>query len=68
MTHELHDCEFNMKFKISPRLITNSAGKKYYDFSPFFSLSVVWRPMDSIKTKIADKYGDFVLNSSDSDE
>ena len=68
MTHELHDWDFNMKFKISPRLITNSAGKKYYDFSPFFSLSVVWRPMDSIKTKIADKYGDFVLNSSDSDE
>ena len=68
MTHDLHDWDFNMKLKISPRLVTNSNGKRYYDFSPFFSLSVVWRPMDSIKTKIADKYGDFVLNSSDSDE
>lgn len=67
MTHELHDWDFNMKFKVSPRLVTSGA-KKYYDFSPYFSLSVVWRPMDSIKTKIADKYGDFVLNSSDSDE
>ena len=68
MTHELHDWDFNMKFKVSPRLISDSSGKKHYDFSPYFSLSVVWRPMDSIKTKIADKYGDFVLNSSDKDE
>ena len=68
MTHELHDWDFNMKFKVSPRLVTNSEGKRYYDFSPYFSLSVVWRPMDSIKTKIADKYGDFVLNSSGADE
>lgn len=68
MTHELHDWDFTMKFKVSPRSVTDSSGKRYYDFSPFFSLSVVWRPMDSIKTKIADKYGDFVLNSSDSDE
>lgn len=67
MTHDLHDWDFNMKMKISPRLVTEG-GKKRYDFSPFFSLSVVWRPMDSIKTKIADKYGDFVLNSSDADE
>lgn len=68
MTHELHDWDFNLKFKVSPRLVTSDGGKKYYDFSPFFSLSVVWRPMDSIKTKIADKYGDFVLNSSGVDE
>ena len=67
ITHDLHDWDFNMKFKISPRLVTSNDGK-YYDFSPYFSLSVVWRPMDSIKTKIADKYGDFVLNGSDSDE
>ena len=68
ITHDLHDWDFNMKFKISPRLVTPSNGPKYYDFSPYFSLSVVWRPMDSIKTKIADKYGDFVLNGSDKDE
>ncbi len=68
ITHDLHDWDFNMKFKISPRLVTPTNGQKYYDFSPYFSLSVVWRPMDSIKTKIADKYGDFVLNSSDADE
>ena len=68
MTHDLHDWDFSMKLKISPRLVTSNDGKKYYDFSPYFSLSVVWRPMDSIKTKIADKYGDFVLNSSESGE
>lgn len=68
ITHDLHDWDFNMKFKISPRLVTPTGGQKYYDFSPYFSLSVVWRPMDSIKTKIADKYGDFVLNGSNKDE
>ncbi|MCR5045766.1 MAG: hypothetical protein K6A42_04240 [Treponema sp.] len=68
ITHDLHDWDFNMKFKISPRLVTPTGGQKYYDFSPYFSLSVVWRPMDSIKTKIADKYGDFVLNGNDSED
>lgn len=67
MAHDLHDWDFNMKFKIEPRLVTPSNGTKYYDFSPYFTLSVVWRPMDSIKTKITDKYGDFVMNGSDTD-
>ncbi len=68
MTHDLHDWDFNMRLKIEPRLVTPSSGSKYYDFSPYFMMSVVWRPMDSIKTKIADKYGDFVLNGSDTSD
>ncbi len=68
ITHDLHDWDFNMKLKISPRLVTPTTGSKYYDFSPYFTLSVVWRPMDSIKTKITDKYGDFVLNGNDSED
>lgn len=67
MMHDLHDWDFKCRFKIEPRLVTESGNKRRYDFSPYFSLSVVWRPMDSFKTKIEDKYGEFVLNGSDSD-
>lgn len=67
MMHDLHDWDFKCRFKVEPRLVTESGDKKRYDFSPYFSLSVVWRPMDSFKTKIEDKYGEFVLNGSDSE-
>ena len=65
MMHDLHDWDFKCRFKVEPRLVTESGNKKHYDFSPYFSLSVVWRPMDSFKTKIEDKYGEFILNGSD---
>ena len=60
LTHELHDWTFASEFTVSPRL---EKGK--YDYSPYFSMAVVWRPMASIKTKIEDKYGEFTLNPSD---
>ncbi|MCR4626374.1 MAG: hypothetical protein K5640_01875 [Treponema sp.] len=62
ISHALHDWDFSSQFKIEPRLVTESSGKKYYDYSPFFTVSVVWRPMAGMKTKIQDKYGDWELN------
>lgn len=62
VTHGLHDWDLSSQFKIEPRLVTESSGKKYYDYSPFFTVSVVWRPMPGMKTKIQDKYGDWELN------
>lgn len=59
LSHELHDWVLNSEFKIEPRLLRNP---NRYDFSPYFTLSVVWRPMSSMKTTIQDKYGTFVLN------
>lgn len=61
LSHELHDWVLNSEFKVEPRLIKDST-PYYYDFSPYFTLSVVWRPMSSMKTTIQDKYGTFVLN------
>lgn len=61
LTHELHDWVLNSEFKIEPRLLKDTT-PYHYDFSPYFSLSVVWRPMSSMKTTIQDKYGTFVLN------
>jgi lipopolysaccharide assembly outer membrane protein LptD (OstA) len=62
ITHELCDWDLNAEFKVSPRLVTPSSGSKYYDFSPYFTISVVWRPMEGMKTEIVDEYGDWELN------
>ena len=61
LTHDLHDWDFKTEFKVSPRLVTENS-KRYYDFSPYVTISVVWRPMESMKTKIVDEYGEWQLN------
>lgn len=61
LNHQLHDWTLSSQFKISPRTIVEG-GKNVYDFSPHFTLSVVWKPMNSMKTTIEDKYGTVTLN------
>lgn len=60
--HDLHDWDFASSFKIEPRLVTKASSEKYYDYRPYFTISVVWRPMTGMKTKIVDEYGDWELN------
>ncbi|MCR4823041.1 MAG: hypothetical protein K5873_09250 [Treponema sp.] len=71
VTHDLDDWDLNCSFSITPRLMTSSTsgfdssrnnGKSYYDFSPYFSISVSWRPLASMKTQIVDEYGTWKLN------
>ncbi|MBQ4378905.1 MAG: LPS-assembly protein LptD [Treponema sp.] len=71
VTHDLDDWDLNCSFSITPRLLTSSStdfdssrnnGKSYYDFSPYFSISVAWRPLASMKTQIVDEYGEWELN------
>lgn len=73
VTHDLHDWDLSAGFSISPKLVqagstkplfdeNRAGGKSYYDFSPHFTLSVVWRPMESMKTEIVDEYGEWELN------
>ena len=61
ITHDLRDWDFNMEFKISPQL-KNEGGKKYFDFDPHMTISIVWRPMAAMKTEIVDEYGEWKLN------
>lgn len=61
LTHDLHDWDLKADFKVEPRLVTKSDSSKYYDFSPYFSISVVWRPMESIKAEVLDEYGTWQL-------
>lgn len=61
ITHELDDWDFNCSFSIKPRLLTENS-KSYYDYSPYFSISVAWRPLASMKTEIVDDYGEWELN------
>ena len=62
VTHDLDDWDFAASFSVKPRLTTDSDNKSYYDFSPYFSISVAWRPMSGMKTEIVDEYGDWELN------
>lgn len=72
VTHDLDDWDLNCSFSVKPRLMTkNTTGyqphgknndSSYYDFSPYFSISVAWRPLASMKTQIVDEYGEWKLN------
>ncbi len=69
VTHELDDWDFNCSFSIKPRYMYSSSQTgydsskgKYYDYSPYFSISVAWRPLASMKTEIVDDYGEWELN------
>lgn len=60
-THNLHDWDLSASFSISPRLVTEN-GLKQYNFDPYITLSVVWRPMSSMKAEVVDEYGTWKLN------
>ncbi len=61
LTHYLHDWDFKTTYKLSPRLVT-SGSSKYYDFNPYVTVSIIWNPMESMKTQIVDDYGTWELN------
>ena len=60
LEHDLHDWRLNMALKIEPRVITENNTKRY-DFQPYFSIGIVWNPMDSMKTEIIDEYGEWEI-------
>ena len=61
MNHNLHDWDVKSKFKIEPRLLTEK-GVTRYDYSPYISVSVVWKPMTAMQSNIVDEYGSVKLN------
>ncbi len=61
VTHDLDDWDLSSEFTIKPRLLTED-GIKSYDYSPYFTISVSWRPMSSMKTEVVDEYGEWQLN------
>ncbi len=60
ITHELHDWDFNATFKVEPRLLTENNTKRY-DFNPYMTINITWRPMSAMKTEIVDNYGEWEL-------
>lgn len=61
ISHSLHDWDLNATYKMTPRLVTEGKNKRY-DFSPYAAISVVWRPMSSMRTELRDDYGRWQLN------
>lgn len=62
LEHDLHDWTLQSEFKVEPRIIKDSYGVQKYDYKPYFTLSVQWKPMQGIRTVIKDEYGNFILN------
>ncbi|MCR5218225.1 hypothetical protein [Treponema sp.] len=61
LSHDLCDWDMAATLTFKPRTVT-SGSQKYYDYHPYFSFSVSWRPMSSMKTEIVDEYGEWELN------
>ena len=61
LTHELHDWDFSTSFKVEPRILKEN-GKTTYDFNPYVTIAISWRPMASMKAEIVDDYGEWKLN------
>lgn len=53
--HNLHDWDLSLEVTIKPTLITSKTPYTY-NFDPYISLSVLWRPMSSMKTAIVSEY------------
>ncbi len=60
-SHDLHDWKMNMQLKIEPRLLKEAGQKPRYDFNPYFTVGIIWNPMESIKTSIIDEYGEWKI-------
>ncbi len=56
LTHELHDWDFNMTCKFEPKIVRLKSGQQRYVFDPYFSIGIVWNPMQSIKTNLTHEY------------
>ncbi|MDR1747605.1 MAG: hypothetical protein LBR47_00925 [Spirochaetaceae bacterium] len=61
LEHNLHDWVLQTELTIKPRLLTDKQPYRY-DFSPYFSFGIAWKPFKGMKTTIVDEYGEFILN------
>lgn len=61
ISHDLHDWDLGFTFRLEPRQVETPRGTQY-DLKPYMSLSVVWRPMQGVKTELRDNWGELQLN------
>ena len=55
VTHDLHDWDFNMTFRFEPKLVRVNNTYKY-NFDPYFSIGVIWKPVESMKSVVVKEY------------
>ena len=58
----LHDWSLEGNITFKPRYVTDSAGKKSFDYHPYMTFAISWHPMPSMKTNLVDDYGTWSLN------
>ncbi|WP_407396877.1 hypothetical protein [Treponema sp.] len=58
----LHDWSMEGNITFKPRYVTESDGRKNFDYHPYITFAVSWHPMPSMKTNLVDDYGTWSLN------
>ncbi|MCQ2240586.1 hypothetical protein [Treponema sp.] len=58
----LHDWSLEGNVTFKPRYVTDSNGRKDFDYHPYITVAVSWHPMPSMKTNLVDDYGTWNLN------
>nr|WP_318710666.1 hypothetical protein [uncultured Treponema sp.] len=58
----LHDWSMEGSVTFKPRYVTDSNGRKDFDYHPYITFAVSWHPMPSMKTNLVDDYGTWSLN------
>lgn len=61
INHNLHDWVVHSKVRIQPELVTTGT-RTYYDYSPYLSVSVVFKPTSALKATIVDERGSIQIN------
>lgn len=62
LAHNLHDWTFASSFVFKPKLETDENNRSRYNYDPYFSFLITWRPMSGLRTQVIDNYGQMQLN------
>lgn len=60
--HNLHDWDLSLEVRVQPTLYLLKKGEKEvyeYRVDPYFALSVIWRPMNSMKTSVVRDFDEY---------
>ena len=60
--HNLHDWDLSLEVRVQPTLyLLKKGAKEVYEYrvDPYFALSVIWRPMNSMKTSVVRDFDEY---------
>lgn len=61
LTQDLHDWDLSADLTVKP-VLQKDAGNYHYEYIPYFSFVISWKPVSDVKTTIKSERGNFELN------